>query len=154
MDHNLTNKEFPLQDGLIYLNHAGVSPWPVRTTRAVQDFAEENMVQGSLNYLKWIEVETSLRQKAQKLINAPSLSDIALLKNTSEALSVVAYGLDWKKGENVVSSDQEFPSNRIVWESLAKKGVGLRTADLMSAETPEDALFSLVAVLNRPEDGS
>ena len=144
MDHNLTNKEFPLQDGLIYLNHAGVSPWPVRTTRAIKDFAEENMVQGSQNYLKWIEVETSLRQKAERLINAPSINDIALLKNTSEALSVVAYGLDWKTGDNVVSSDQEFPSNRIVWESLSKKGVELREADLMSAETPEDALFSLV----------
>ncbi len=144
MDHNLKNEEFLLQDGLIYLNHAGVSPWPVRTTMAVKDFAEENMVQGSQNYLKWIEVETSLRQKAERLINASSINDIALLKNTSEALSVVAYGLDWKTGDNVVSSDQEFPSNRIVWESLSKKGVELREANLMSAATPEDALFSLV----------
>ena len=85
MDHNPSNEEFPLQDGLIYLNHAGVSPWPIRTTRAVKDFAEENMVQGSQNYLKWIEVETSLRHKAECLINAPSINDIALLKNTSEA---------------------------------------------------------------------
>jgi selenocysteine lyase/cysteine desulfurase len=144
MDHNPTNEEFQLQDGLIYLNHAGVSPWPLRTARAVKDFAEENMVQGSQNYLKWIEVETSLRQKAERVINAPSINDIALLKNTSEALSVVAYGLDWKTGDNVVSSDQEFPSNRIVWESLSKKGVELREADLNSAATPEDALFSLV----------
>ena len=144
MDLNLNHEEFPLQDGLVYLNHAGVSPWPVRTTRAVKDFAEENMLQGSQNYLKWIEVETSLRQKAQRLINAPAVNDIALLKNTSEALSVVAYGLNWKTGENVVSSDQEFPSNRIVWESLSKKGVELRQADLMSSKTPEDALFSIV----------
>ena len=144
MDHNRTSEEFPLQDGLIYLNHAGVSPWPMRTTEAVKDFARENMVQGSQNYLKWIEVETSLRHKAECLMNAPSINDIALLKNTSEALSVVAYGLDWKTGDNVVSSNQEFPSNRIVWESLSKKGVELREADLMSASTPEDALFSLV----------
>jgi selenocysteine lyase/cysteine desulfurase len=116
----------------------------MRTTIAVKDFAEENMVQGSQNYLKWIEVETALRRKAERLMNAPSINDIALLKNTSEALSVVAYGLDWKTGDNVVTSDQEFPSNRIVWESLSKTGVELRTADLMSAETPEDALFSLV----------
>lgn len=144
MNYKTINEEFPIKEGLIYLNHAGVSPWPIRATRAVQDFAEENMTQGSLNYLKWIEVETSLRQKAQRLINAPSISDIALLKNTSEALSVVAYGLDWKDGDNVVSSNQEFPSNRIVWESLSKKGVELRTADLMSTGAPEDALFSLV----------
>lgn len=144
MDSNLANEEFPLQEGLIYLNHAGVSPWPARTVKAVKAFAEENMVQGSQNYMKWIGVETSLRRKLQRIINAPALTDIALLKNTSEALSVVAYGLDWKEGDNVVSSDQEFPSNRIVWESLSKKGVQLRQADLSAAETPEDALFSLV----------
>ena len=77
-------------------------------------------------------------------MNAPSVNDIALLKNTSEALSVVAYGLDWKSGDNIVSSSQEFPSNRIVWESLASKEVQFREADLGSSSSPEDALFSLV----------
>jgi selenocysteine lyase/cysteine desulfurase len=56
----------------------------------------------------------------------------------------VAYGLDWSVGDNIVSSDQEFPSNRIVWESLATRGVELRLADLGSGESPEDALFALV----------
>lgn len=133
-----------MQEGLIYLNHAGVSPWPARTARAVKNFAEENMLRGSRNYLQWIEIETSLRRKAQRLMNVPAINDIALLKNTSEALSVVAYGLSWDKGDNIVSSNQEFPSNRIVWESLKKEGVELRQADLESADTPEDALFSLV----------
>ncbi|MFO0754352.1 MAG: aminotransferase class V-fold PLP-dependent enzyme [Thermodesulfovibrionales bacterium] len=136
--------EFSLREGLLYLNHAGVSPWPERTVRTVQRFAEENMLQGSGGYLRWLETEASLRRKAQELLNAPSADDIALLKNTSEALSVVAYGLDWQKGDTVVSSNQEFPSNRIVWESLARKGVELREADLRSAACPEDALFEQV----------
>jgi selenocysteine lyase/cysteine desulfurase len=38
----------------------------------------------------------------------------------------------------------KFPSNRIVWQSLADQGVEFREADLLSAETPEDALFALV----------
>ncbi|MCC6346893.1 MAG: aminotransferase, partial [Nitrospirales bacterium] len=42
---------FRLREGLLYLNHAGVSPWPERTARAVQRFAEENMLQGSGGYL-------------------------------------------------------------------------------------------------------
>ncbi|MDH4028658.1 MAG: aminotransferase class V-fold PLP-dependent enzyme [Nitrospirota bacterium] len=136
--------DFHLKDGLIYLNHAGVSPWPLRTARAVEDFAGENAAQGSYNYPQWIRTETALRIKAKELLNAGSKDDIAFLKNTSEALSVVAYGLPWKKGDNIVSSSQEFPSNRIVWESLAGKGVEFREADLYSAETPEDALFCLV----------
>ncbi len=139
----LIDSEFNLNDNIIYLNHAAVSPWPARTAKAVQVFAEENMLQGSLDYPEWLETEANLRRQAQQLLNAGSLEDIALLKNTSEALSVVAYGLDWKEGDNIVSSDQEFPSNRIVWESLSGKGVEFREADLKSAGSPEDALFSL-----------
>jgi selenocysteine lyase/cysteine desulfurase len=141
---DLINREFNLRSDLVYLNHAGVSPWPNRTVKAVHFFAEENMREGSFRYPHWVEVETELRRQAQLLINAPSKDDIALLKNTSEALSVVAYGLPWQQGDNIVSSDQEFPSNRIVWESLSPKGVEFREADLGSASTPEDALFSLV----------
>lgn len=138
------NNEFSLKEGLIYLNHAGVSPWPLRTSQAVKQFAEENSSIGSSNYLQWAKAETGLRVQAQKLMNAPSHDDIAFSKNTSEALSAVAYGLAWKQGDNIVSSDQEFPSNRIVWESLAQKGVEFRQADLYSTETPEAAIFSLV----------
>jgi len=140
----LISEEFNLRNDIIHLNHAGVSPWPLRTEKAVRKFAEENMVQGSLRYPEWLGVEAELRKQAQKLMNAPSPFDIALLKNTSEALSVVAYGLEWKKGDNIVSSNQEFPSNRIVWESLAEKGVEFREADFNISGNPEDALFSLV----------
>jgi len=143
MDKHISN-EFNLRNDIIYLNHAGVSPWPLRTVKAVRKFTDENMVQGSLQYPEWLEVETGLRKQAQKLINAPSPLDIALLKNTSEALSVVAYGLEWKNGDNIVSCNQEFPSNRIVWESLAQKGVEFREANFNISGNPEDALFSLV----------
>jgi len=136
MDKFISN-EFNIQKDIIYLNHAGVAPWPLRTAETVRKFADENMTQGSLQYPEWLKVEDELRDQARQLINAPSSSDIALLKNTSEALSVVAYGLKWKKGDNIVSCDQEFPSNRIVWESLAEKGVEFREADITNAEDPD-----------------
>lgn len=141
---NIFEREFGLREGLIYLNHAGVAPWPLRTARAVERFAKENSLQGSVDYAKWLETEKALRVQAQILLNAPSADNVALLKNTSEALSVVAYGLSWKNGDNIVSSDQEFPSNRIVWQSLASKGVRFREANLAGASSPEDALFSMV----------
>ena len=91
-----------------------------------------------------MSVESTLRQQLCNLINAPSPDDIGLLKNTSEALSVVAFGLEWAAGDNIVSTDQEFPSNRIVWEALRDRGVKLRQANLKNGNTPEDALFSQV----------
>ena len=134
--------EFPLANDICYLNHAAVSPWPRRTAEAVSLFAKENMTYGAKHYLKWLQVERALRESLAQLINAPAFHDIALLKNTSEALSVVAYGIDWQSGDNIVSYADEFPSNRIVWESLASKGVELRLVDLTEAEDPEAELIA------------
>ncbi len=142
--NSLLDHEFALNEDLIHLNHAAVAPWPRRTVEAINGFAQENLHQGSWRYPDWLDVESTLREQIAKLINAHCGEDIALVKNTSEALSFVAAGIDWHAGDNIVSSDQEFPSNRIVWESLAPLGVELRQATLSSADTPEDALFAQV----------
>ena len=140
----MKHPEFPLSDELIYLNHAAVAPWPKRTSAAVIKFAEQNTRFGSHFYPDWLNKEAEIRTQLQALLNAPSPDDIALVKNTSEALSFVAFGLTWQTGDNIVSSNEEFPSNRLPWESLANQGVEFRQADLHSADTPEDALFALV----------
>ncbi|WP_020485635.1 aminotransferase class V-fold PLP-dependent enzyme [Methylomonas sp. MK1] len=140
----MKHPEFPLIDDLIYLNHAAVAPWPKRTSAAVIQFAEQNSRFGSHYYLDWLKKENGIRRQLQALLNAPSANDIALVKNTSEALSFVAFGLPWQAGDNIVSSNEEFPSNRLPWQALAERGVAFREADLHSAQTPEDALFALV----------
>ena len=119
----IIDSEFILDADIQYLNHAAVSPWPNRTKQAICDFATENSSIGSFNYLKWMKTEEKLRSELSLLINAELTDEIALLKSTSEALSVVAHGIRWKSGDNVVISNQEFPSNRIVWESLKNQGV-------------------------------
>ena len=136
--------EFLLDDEILYLNHAAVAPWPKCSRDAVQRFAEENARLGSQHYPQWVMVEQELRERLARLIHAPSADDIALLKNTSEALSVVAHGLPWTVGDNIVTSDEEFPSNRIVWESLAERGVSLKQVDLHSDKSPEDALIASI----------
>lgn len=141
MDDTLIKREFPQEPGLIYLNHAAVAPWPARTREAVRRFADENVHTGAKNYLRWLQQETELRRQLQELINAPSAADIALLKNTSEALSVVACGLDWQRGDNVVSTAEEFPSNRIPWQAQQRHGVILKEIDIRVAD-PEQALLA------------
>ncbi|GJM06069.1 MAG: hypothetical protein DHS20C09_20650 [marine bacterium B5-7] len=134
--------EFPLDDSIVYLNHAAVSPWPLRTAEAIHQFANENTLLGATNYLVWLEKEAELRHQMKRLINAPSVDDIALLKNTSEALSVVAEGIDWQDGDNIVSSDEEFPSNKLPWNAQAKYGVEFREVDLSQGVSPEAALIA------------
>ncbi len=133
-------QEFELDPNIVYLNHAAVAPWPTRTKQAVIDFATENALYGGARYDRWLTTEKALREKLARLIGAEP-SHIALQKNTSEALSTIAYGIQWKPGDSIVTSQQEFPSNRIVWQSLKPLGVETRCIDLYSTECPEDALF-------------
>jgi len=135
--------EFDLTPGLSYLNHAAVAPWPRRTADAVARFAAENARDGARHYPRWLQVERRLRERLARLIGA-QVPDIALLKNTSEAISVVAFGFPWRAGDNLVLAAEEFPSNRIAWQALARLGVECRVAHLTGAADPEQALLDLV----------
>lgn len=141
--------EFPLNPNLIYLNHAAIAPWPKRTVDAVARFAAEVGKAGSQRYAHWLGVEQRLRERAARLIGAGSADEIALLKSTSEGLSFVAQGLDWRDGDNIVTIAQEFPSNRIVWETLSARGVELRSLDLGGSDNPEADLLALCTARTR-----
>jgi selenocysteine lyase/cysteine desulfurase len=136
------SREFNLDDDVMYLNHAAVAPWPVRTEKAVNAFCRENVTIGSKKYANWLKVETCLKKQLAELINAHSADEIALVKNTSEALSFVAYGIDWNAGDNIVTSDEEFPSNMIPWESLADQGVEVKKTTLKGLDNPTEALIA------------
>lgn len=139
--------EFPHAPGLCYLNHAAVAPWPRRAAQAVSAFALENLQQGARDYPRWSHTERQLRGQLQSLLNAPSADDIALVKNTSEALSFVAQGIDWQAGDEILISDQEFPSNRIPWEALSDRGVAVRSVSL--GTQPEQALIDAMTERTR-----
>ena len=136
--------EFPQAEELIYLNHAAVAPWPARSRDALTAFAQQNVDRGATDYPGWVAVESRLRKRLAELIGAASAEDIALQKSTSEALSVVAWGLEWNAGDNIILCRQEFPSNRIPWESLQSQGVEIRYLDLASAADPEQAYIDLM----------
>lgn len=147
--------EFPQPADLYYLNHAAVAPWPARAARAVERFARENIATGARDYAQWLVTERTLRERLARLLNAASRADIALVKNTSEALSFVAFGLDWRDGDQVIISSEEFPSNRIVWEALRPRGVQVVQVDLQAGDaegallaacTPRTRLMAISAV--------
>lgn len=135
---------FQLDEDIIHLNHAAVAPWPHVTAAAVKAFAEENARRGSIDYDRWLLREKDLRKRLALLINAGSEDEIAILKSTSEGLSLVAYGLPWSPGDNIVIPAEEFPSNRIVWQSLAGLGVETRLIPITRLADPEQALLDAI----------
>jgi selenocysteine lyase/cysteine desulfurase len=135
---------FQLNENIIHLNHAAVAPWPIVTRDTVIAFAEENASIGSQNYLNWMQTEQQLKQKLAQLINATSTNEIAILKNTSEGLSLIAQGLHFTAGDNIVIPAEEFPSNKVVWQALASQGVEIRSVSIDGLKQPEQALINAI----------
>ncbi|HXE13648.1 MAG TPA: aminotransferase class V-fold PLP-dependent enzyme [Bryobacteraceae bacterium] len=114
--------EFPVADQLIYLNHAAVAPLCRRSADAMKWLADDSLQFGSLHYDKWLAAYAGLRAAAAQLINAKP-DEIAIVKNTSEGISIVATGLSWRRGDRIVAFKEEFPANYFPWLRLAEKGV-------------------------------
>ena len=70
---------------------------------------------------------------------------MAFVKNTSEAVSQIAYGLNWLPGDNIIVGQQEFPANRLPWESLRQSsGVEIRQVDYYQEPSIEQALLARI----------
>jgi selenocysteine lyase/cysteine desulfurase len=143
------HEQFPILGEGFYANHAAIAPWPAATSRAVEEFAVENSQTGPRYYAAWLKRERLLRAQLAGLLNADSADDIALVKNTSEAISFTAAGVDWRQGDNIVTPAAEFPSNALPWAALSARGVGIREVDIRQHHDPETALLNRVDARTR-----
>ncbi|MGZ7040920.1 MAG: aminotransferase class V-fold PLP-dependent enzyme, partial [Thermoanaerobaculia bacterium] len=100
---------FPVTRNLIYMNHAAVGPLSVRAAAAMDAFVRDQRDFGALHWRQWYAEYDLLRAAAARLIGASDPREIAILKNTSEGLSFVAEGIRWREGDNVITTDLEFP---------------------------------------------
>lgn len=122
-------RQFPVTRELTYLNHASVSPLPRQTAEAMASQVGECSTRGTTAFPGWDAAYRETRSFGAKLIGAGD-DEIALVKNTSEGLSFVANGLDWRPGDVAVVIEDEFPANLLPWKRLVDRGVRLRTLHL------------------------
>jgi selenocysteine lyase/cysteine desulfurase len=115
-------EEFPVTRQLTYLNHAAVAPLCRPAAEAIKRLAQDACEFGSLHYDEWLATYDGLRRAAARLINALP-EEIAIVKNTSEGISTVASGLEWKPGDRVIAFREEFPSNYYPWLRLEERRV-------------------------------
>jgi cysteine desulfurase / selenocysteine lyase len=122
-DEKLRHHEFPVTREKIFLAHAGVCALPRRVAQAISDCAtggtlgdQEAFVMHRLN---------DARHAGAKLLNCQP-DEVSLVGPTSLALSFVAAGLNFRKGDNVLIYHDDYPSNVYPWLALAAKGVQVR----------------------------
>ncbi len=121
----LIRNDFPITQNWIFMDHAGVSPISRRVAEKTARFHQDVLHHGAAHTLDWERDVAQVRQMAAKLINAEP-QDIAFLKNTAEGINVIAQGIDWRSGDNVVVMDRDYPSNIYPWFNVEDRGVEVR----------------------------
>jgi cysteine desulfurase / selenocysteine lyase len=114
---------FPVTERSLYLNHAAVSPYSTRVGRAMNAFIKARTFSENVDlYPGIMDMVEAVREKLARLTGAPR-DTIALVKNTSEGLNILAGSLPMKKGDRVILFEREFPANVYPFLNLQRKGV-------------------------------
>ncbi len=122
-NEELRQHEFPVTRNKIFLGHAGVCPLPRRVAQAMADCVAEATL-GDQEALVMHQIEAARQAGARLLQCQPE--EVSLVGPTSLGLSLVAAGLNFRKGDNVLIYHDDYPSNVYPWMALAKRGVKVR----------------------------
>jgi selenocysteine lyase/cysteine desulfurase len=122
---------FPITEEYAYLNHAATAPYSVPVARAMDDFIANRHRRGGLDSQKWEDRLEKVRGLVAQLIVADP-EEIAFTSNTSHGLNIVASGIDWQEGDNLIGAETEFPANVYPWLNLQRLGVEMRFAPVRS----------------------
>jgi selenocysteine lyase/cysteine desulfurase len=135
---------FPVVDRYIYMNHAAVSPLSTRVRDAMIALVDDVTQNGTANYDEWYRTYERTRESAARLVNART-HEIAFMRNTSDALSAIANGIEWREGDNVVTCNVEFPANIYPWLRLCdERGITMKFAEEREGRVDLDELLSRV----------
>lgn len=127
MDWSRWRGEFPSCNHVVHMNHAGVAPLSRAVAGAVRTFVDEALVLDGKIYARWEQRAEAVRAAFARLVGADT-PEVAFIQNTSEGLSLLAAGLDWRAGDNVVAVADDYPSNVYPWWGLRRWGVETRMA--------------------------
>jgi cysteine desulfurase/selenocysteine lyase len=122
-NEELRRSEFPVANTKAFFAHAGVCPLPQRVAEAVAQCAGQG-TRGDQEAFMLGRLDDA-RKLTARLLNCQS-EEVALVGPTSLALSFIASGLSFRKGDNILIYHDDYPSNVYPWMALAARGVQVR----------------------------
>ena len=113
--------DFSLPDGLHYLNCAYMGPLPRRVQEAgfagILRKADPSRIVAS----DFFQETDQARSLFARLINAPEPTRIAIIPAASYGIAVAARNTPVTRGQNIVISAEQFPSNTYSWRTLSQR---------------------------------
>lgn len=138
--------------GIAYLDSACMSLTPTPVLEAMEQYYREYPGCAGRSLHRFSEEVgqrfEATREELASFFGAAGADRVVFLRNATEAINLVAQGLDWKPGERVLITDQEHNSNLVVWQRLARER-GLRVEVLELADDGQWEPESLERALAR-----
>lgn len=122
---------FTVSPNLINLNNGGVSPQPKTVQEAVEHY--NRFSNDAPSYYMWRILDQGKESVRAKLAEIAGCSpeEIAINRNTTEALANVIFGLQLKAGDEVVLTKQDYPNMINAWKQREKRdGIVLKWLNL------------------------
>ncbi len=128
--------DFPILKDIIYMDSAATSLTPEPVLEAVLSYYREYNanVERGVHRLSQLASQkyAQAHRKVAEFIGARA-GEVIFTKNTTEAINMVASGLKWKKGDEVVTTSVEHHSNFLPWVRLKERGITVKIVDPTSA---------------------
>lgn len=122
--------ELDLDPRITWVMHCAEGPVPRHAAAAVAAFLNQETRPWTLDWERdFLGLPRRVREQAGMLLGARP-GDFTLTGTTTGALTLVAQGLDWQEGGEVLVPLGEFPANAWPWKVLARHGVSLRQVPL------------------------
>jgi len=120
---------------LVYLDSAATSQKPSQVIEAEKVFYEtiNANVARSVHYLseKATEAYETSRKRVADFINSDE-NEIIFVRNTTEAINLIANCLDFKKDDEIITTIMEHHSNLVPWQVICEKtGAKLKIVDIL-----------------------
>ena len=117
----MVQQAYTISPSLINLNNGGVSPQP----KVVQD-TEVRKLQAANeipSYYLWrvlIKDVEVVRERLARLAGCAA-ENIAINRNTTEGIQTILLGQDWKEGDEIVVTKQDYSTVKVGWELLERR---------------------------------
>jgi selenocysteine lyase/cysteine desulfurase len=118
----LDRSVFPVTRRWAYCDHAAVGPLPTPTREAVVAALDAQMGEGCKGILDVEARKENVRSDVARAIGATP-DEIAFMRSTSDGALVLATGLDWREGDEIIFTDNEFGANAYPWLNLRDLGI-------------------------------
>jgi len=142
--------DMPVLSKYIFLNAGSLCPTPLPVMHSFFSAYEQWHERGaglSRHYEEMRDVVTdATRGKLAQLLNCGPL-EIALTSNATEGVNIVAWGIDWQPGDEVIITTGEHPANSIVW-MYNEERLGIKVRFLQVYTSTEQILSGLAGLLN------